>query len=156
MRVYATPLTETQVLALANRRGAGSGMGQGSGGSSGIVGPGQGGGPGNVGGPGQSGGPGGVGGPGNGHGSGGGSENVGGSGNGRAIDCGGLALYFPFDTNLKDISCNRAGWHKVGLGNIDIVDDADRGKVARFDGQTALEVGSLVHTVDDAVVFMLN
>ena len=150
MRVYATPLTERQVLALATGRGEGTGSGSlTGGGNKNGQGSENGGGSGNAGGVGNGGG--------NGQGSltGSGNKHGSGEGQGMGMDCDGLALHFPFNTNLKDVSCNMAGWHKVGLGNIAIVEDMERGKVARFDGQTALEVSSHASTLS-AVAIMLS
>ncbi|KAI0233147.1 hypothetical protein LSAT2_016587 [Lamellibrachia satsuma] len=141
VRVYATPLTERQVLALATGRGEGTGSGSlTGGGNKNGQGSENGGGSGNAGGVGNGGGAGNVGGNGQGSLTGSGNKHGSGEGQGMGMDCDGLALHFPFNTNLKDVSCNMAGWHKVGLGNIAIVEDMERGKVARFDGQTALEV----------------
>lgn len=60
---------------------------------------------------------------------------------GRISDCGGLALQLPFDSDINDARCNQAQSLEVGSGVINFVDDPERGRVAHFDGSTALEVG---------------
>ena len=61
----------------------------------------------------------------------------------RASDCsGGLAVHLPFENNTNDVRCNHVDVLEIGAGNIEYIEDAERGTVAHFDGSTALEVGS--------------
>ena len=53
---------------------------------------------------------------------------------------GDLLLHFPFDDNFNDVTCRHAAGHVYGSGVVRIVDDAQRGKVALFDGAARIEV----------------
>ena len=63
-----------------------------------------------------------------------------------------LLLHFPYDVDYDDISCHNAKGYAYGDGTVDIVSDVTRGMVAEFDGQTRLEVMSMVFLL--SIIFL--
>ncbi|KAI0235884.1 hypothetical protein LSAT2_013571 [Lamellibrachia satsuma] len=51
-----------------------------------------------------------------------------------------LLLYFPYDVDFDDVTCHHAKGYAYGDGVASIVNDVDRGKVVRFDGNVRIEV----------------
>lgn len=51
-----------------------------------------------------------------------------------------MLLHFPYDKHLNDVTCNKAQSVQVGKGKVILVEDEQRGKVAKFNGNGYLEV----------------
>ena len=58
-----------------------------------------------------------------------------------------LLLYFPYDVDFDDVTCHHAKGYAYGDGVARIVNDVDRGKVVRFDGNVRIEVTALYQSV---------
>ena len=51
-----------------------------------------------------------------------------------------ILLHFPYDEHLNDVTCNQAQSVQCGSGNVVLVTDEVRGKVAKFNGDAFLKV----------------
>jgi hypothetical protein len=63
-----------------------------------------------------------------------------------------VLLYFPFDTDLNDHSCTRAVSTQTSEASVVLTKDADRGKVAKFNGKSSLHVGYIYNYFADRYV----
>ncbi|ELT89948.1 hypothetical protein CAPTEDRAFT_198362 [Capitella teleta] len=63
-----------------------------------------------------------------------------------------VLLYFPFDEDLHDHSCQRAVSTQTSEASVVLVEDAQRGTVAFFDGASSLHVGFIYNYFADRSV----
>ena len=63
-----------------------------------------------------------------------------------------VLLYYPFDEDLNDHSCNRAVSTQTSEASVVLAQDAERGTVAKFNGASSLHVGFLYNYFADRYV----
>jgi hypothetical protein len=63
-----------------------------------------------------------------------------------------VLLYFPFDEDLNDHSCNKAAATQTSDESVVLADDPERGTVAFFAGASSLHVGFLYNWFADQFI----
>jgi hypothetical protein len=63
-----------------------------------------------------------------------------------------MLLFFPFDEDLNDHSCNRAAATQTSVESVLLTNDAERGTVAFFGGASSLHVGFLYNYFADQFI----